>query len=137
MDIGVYFRNFHSSADCRKIHKSSALHSLIPRNYYALDHFVRSTIKHACNPQLKNLYPVYTAGKEALDYFQKNNPGAEKMGEGSNEAEWIVNLTTHADRDNKCAPLNSKYLTFTMPVYDTICVCLCLVGVKLHFSTSH
>lgn len=56
------------------------------------------------------------AGKEALDYFRKNNPGAEKMGEGSNEAEWIVNLTTHADRDNKCAPSAPKSLTLTKPI---------------------
>lgn len=45
----------------------------------------------------------WDTGNEALDYFQDNNPGAEKMEEGSNEAEWIVDLTTHADRDNKYA----------------------------------
>ena len=39
------------------------------------------------------------AGSEALEYFQDHNPGAEPMSEGSNEAEWIVDLTTHADRD--------------------------------------
>ena len=39
------------------------------------------------------------AGSEALVYFQDHNPGAEPMSEGSNEAEWIVDLTTHADRD--------------------------------------
>ena len=40
---------------------------------------------------------------EALDYFHESNPDAEKMQAGSNEAEWIVDLTTHADRDDKCA----------------------------------
>ena len=29
-------------------------------------------------------------------------PTAEPMLEGSNEAEWIVDCTTHADRDGKC-----------------------------------
>ena len=43
------------------------------------------------------------AGVEALNYFQESNPDAEAMAAGSNEAEWIVDLTTHADRDNKCA----------------------------------
>ena len=42
------------------------------------------------------------AGNEALEYFKDNNPGAEPMAEGSNEAEWIVDLTTHADRDDMC-----------------------------------
>lgn len=46
---------------------------------------------------------VLGLGAEALNYFQENNPTAEKMQPGSNEAEWIVNLTTHADRDDKCA----------------------------------
>jgi hypothetical protein len=42
-------------------------------------------------------------GEMALEYFKGNNPGAEAMQEGSNEAEWIVDLTTHADRDDMCA----------------------------------
>lgn len=47
------------------------------------------------------------AGVEALDYFHDNNPNAEQMQVGSNEAEWIVDLTTHADRDDKCALLRA------------------------------
>ena len=46
------------------------------------------------------------AGSTALEYFESNNPGAEPMQEGSNEAEWIVDLTTHADRDDMCTQLS-------------------------------
>ena len=45
----------------------------------------------------------WCTGTEALEYFKANNPGAEPLQEGSNEAEWIVDLTTHADRDDMCA----------------------------------
>lgn len=60
------------------------------------------------------------AGNEALEYFRNNNPGAEAMGEGSNEAEWIVNLTTHADRDNKCSLIESQFLISPMPSRTTL-----------------
>ncbi len=43
---------------------------------------------------------MHPPGNEALEYFEDHNPGAERMQEGSNEAEWIVDLTTHADRDD-------------------------------------
>ena len=43
-----------------------------------------------------------------LEYFKSHNPGAEPLQEGSNEAEWIVDLTTHADRDDMCAPTSDS-----------------------------
>lgn len=51
----------------------------------------------------RTLNAWYSTGVEALDYFHESNPDAEKMQAGSNEAEWIMDLTTHADRDDKCA----------------------------------
>jgi ATP-binding cassette, subfamily G (WHITE), member 2 len=41
------------------------------------------------------------SGGAALEYFQSIVPQASKRKEGDNEAEWIVDLTTQADRQNK------------------------------------
>ena len=48
-------------------------------------------------------------GAEATDYF-KAVPLPEghmmtSLAEGANEAEWIVDITTQADRQERCAPL--------------------------------
>lgn len=40
-------------------------------------------------------------GAPALEYFQTIVPQSSKRKEGENEAEWIVDLTTQADRQNK------------------------------------
>ncbi len=63
-------------------------------------------------------------GQEAIEYFQHHNPLAETMGEGANEAEWIVDITTEADRHNRRA------------LQSSVCVCPCedfseaLVGMR-------
>ena len=51
------------------------------------------------------------AGHQAIEYFSslpsKNITGideAEPLKEGSNEAEWIVDVTTQADRQGRQAP---------------------------------
>jgi hypothetical protein len=51
------------------------------------------------------------AGHEAIEYFNglplaaNGMQPAEPLQEGNNEAEWIVDLTTRADREGRCALL--------------------------------
>ncbi len=55
---------------------------------------------------------MFRAGHQAIEYFtalpSKNITGiheAEPLKEGSNEAEWIVDVTTQADRQGRQAPI--------------------------------
>ena len=41
------------------------------------------------------------AGSSAVDYFHSAVPNVATLGDGDNEAEWIVDLTTQADRQGK------------------------------------
>jgi ABC-type multidrug transport system ATPase subunit len=49
------------------------------------------------------------SGAPALEYFQSIVPQASKRKEEENEAEWIVNLTTQADRQNKAGEFASVF----------------------------
>jgi len=48
-------------------------------------------------------------GIEAVEYFEVNNPLTERMGQGANEAEWIVDLTTRADHEKKGGEMAELY----------------------------
>lgn len=43
------------------------------------------------------------AGSQALDYFHSSCPEVSAIKDGENEAEWIVDLTTQADRQDKAS----------------------------------
>ncbi|CAL5220625.1 g2668 [Coccomyxa viridis] len=51
-------------------------------------------------------------GEAAVHYFEQTNPGYPRFGAGStsdNHAEWIVDLTTKADRDGKALEFAQRY----------------------------
>ncbi|PRW20409.1 P-loop containing nucleoside triphosphate hydrolase [Chlorella sorokiniana] len=48
-------------------------------------------------------------GKQALDYFHRQCPCLEGVKDGENEAEWLVDLTTEADRQNRVADFAAAY----------------------------
>ncbi len=50
------------------------------------------------------------SGAPALEYFESIVPQAAKRKEGDNEAEWIVDLTTQADRQNKAGEFATVFL---------------------------
>ena len=57
------------------------------------------------------------AGQQAVEYFSSLPTGliegaqeAQPLQEGSNEAEWIVDITTQADRQGRHAPAGLLHL---------------------------
>jgi hypothetical protein len=49
------------------------------------------------------------AGKQAVDYFHTQCPALEGLKDGGNEAEWIVDLTTQADRQGRAGDFAATY----------------------------
>lgn len=43
----------------------------------------------------------FAAGNDAVEYFVQNTPVVKGLMEDENEAEWIVDLTVQADRQNR------------------------------------
>ncbi|KAL4431462.1 hypothetical protein ABPG75_006718 [Micractinium tetrahymenae] len=48
-------------------------------------------------------------GKMAIEYFRDQCPHLEGLKDGENEAEWIVDLTTQADRQGRAADFGAAY----------------------------
>ena len=63
---------------------------------------------HALHTPLHVSHPA-PAGKQAVDYFHTQCPALEGLKEGGNEAEWIVDLTTQADRRGRAGDFAATY----------------------------
>jgi hypothetical protein len=49
------------------------------------------------------------AGKQAVDYFHTQCPALEGLKDGGNAAEWIVDLTTQADRQGRAGDFAAAF----------------------------